>query len=127
MACNEVSLVDVVGALDGLIAEPQVGYGDTAGLLGVILEVSLYILVGMVADDLDGVLVCANGTVAAQAPELALDGAFCRSIRGGLLLQGQIGQIVVDTRVNFLFASAFASSSYTAKMLAGGVSLEPRP
>mgnify|MGYP006336198521 CR=1 FL=1 len=30
----------------------------------------------MVADDLDGVLVGANGAVAAQTPELALDSAF---------------------------------------------------
>ena len=51
--------------------------GDTAGLLRVILEVSLNELIGMVTDDLDGVLVSTNGTVTAETPELALDGAFC--------------------------------------------------
>ena len=55
MACNEVGLVDVVGRLDGLIAEAQVGNGDTRGLLRVVLEVSLDILVGVVTDDLDGI------------------------------------------------------------------------
>ena len=59
----------------GLVAEAQVADGDAAGLLGVILEVCLNVLVGVVADDLDGVLVGANGAVAAQTPELALDGA----------------------------------------------------
>ena len=82
MAGHEVSLVDVVGALDGLVAEAQVRNGDAAGLLGVVLEVSLYVLVGVVADDLDGVLVGADGAVAAQAPELALDGAFSSGVGG---------------------------------------------
>ena len=49
--------------------------GDTAGLLGVILEVSLNVLVSMVADDLGGVLVSTDSTVAAETPELALLGA----------------------------------------------------
>ena len=75
MAGDEVSLVDVVGRTDGLVAETQVGNGDAAGLLGVILEVSLNVLVSVIADDLDGVLVSADGAVAAQTPELALDGA----------------------------------------------------
>ena len=66
VAGHEVSLVDVVGAADGLVAETQVADGHAAGLLGVILEVCLNILVGMVADDLDGVLVSTDSTVAAQ-------------------------------------------------------------
>ena len=81
VAGDEVGLVDVVGALDGLVAEAQVADGHAAGLLGVILEVGLNVLVGMIADDLDGVLVRADGTVAAETPELALDGAFRRGVR----------------------------------------------
>ena len=74
MAGNEVGLVDIVGALYRAVAETKMGDGDTAGLLGVILEVSLNVFVGVVADDLDGVLICADGAVAAETPELALDG-----------------------------------------------------
>ena len=96
VAGNEVGLVDVVRALDGLVAEAEVRDGHAAGLLGVVLEVGLHILVGMVADDLDGVLVCADGAVAAEAPELALDGAFRSGVRCGMLLEGQVGDIVVD-------------------------------
>ena len=96
VAGNEVGLVDVVGGLDGLVAETQVGNGDAAGLLGVVLEVSLYVLVGVVADDLDGVLVGADGAVAAQTPELALDGAFRGGVGGDLLVQRQVGHIVHD-------------------------------
>ena len=39
-------------------------------------EVALGIHVGVVADDLDGVLVCTDGTVGAEAVELATDRAF---------------------------------------------------
>jgi len=97
VAGNEVSLVDVVGRLDSLVTEAQVGNGNTTSLLGVVLEVSLYELVGVVTDDLDGVLVCTDGAVAAQTPELALDGAFCSGVGGDLLLKAQVGYVVNDT------------------------------
>ena len=62
VAGHEVGLVDIVGGPDGLIAEAQVADGDAAGLLGVVLEVGLHVLVGVVADDLDGVLVGAHAS-----------------------------------------------------------------
>ena len=96
MACNEVCLVDVVRALDLLVAEAQVADGDAAGLLGVVLEVSLDVLVGVVADDLDGVLVSADGAVAAETPELALNGAFCGGRGSGNFGQGEVSHIVND-------------------------------
>ena len=97
VAGDEVGLVDVVGALDGLVAEAQVADGHAAGLLGVILEVGLNVLVGMVADDLDGVLVRADGTVAAETPELALDGAFRRGVRAVLVLgEGEASHVIDD-------------------------------
>ena len=85
VAGNKVGLVYVIGALDRLIAETQVRNGNTAGLLRVILEVSLNVFIGMVADDLDRVFVSANGTVAAETPELALDCAFRCGVRSFLL------------------------------------------
>ena len=87
VAGYEVSLVDVVWALDRMIAEAQVGDRHAACLLGVILEVSLYVLVGVVSDDLDGVLVRADCSVAAKAPELALDRAFRSCVGSGFLFQ----------------------------------------
>ena len=80
MACHEIGLVDIVRRANGLVAEAQVADRHAAGLLRVILEVGLDIFVGMVADDLGGVLVGADRAVAAQAPELALDGAFGLSL-----------------------------------------------
>ena len=99
VAGHEVSLVDVVGAADGLVAETQVADGHAAGLLGVILEVCLNILIRMVADDLDGVLVSADGAVAAQTPELALLGASSCGDGSGLdFRQRQEGDIIGDTQ-----------------------------
>ena len=98
VACYEVSLVDVVRRTDRLVAKTQMRNGYAAGLLGVVLEVSLYELVGVVADDLDGVLVCTNGTVAAETPELALGRAFCCGVRCRLLLEGEVGNVVVDAQ-----------------------------
>ena len=96
MAGNEVCLVDVVGALDGLVAEAQMAYGDAASLLRVILEVCLNVLVGVVADYLDGVLVRADGAVAAETPELALDSALgCGGGSFGLL-KGEVRYVVND-------------------------------
>ena len=91
MAGHEVGLVDIIRSTDGLIAEAQVADGDAAGFLGVVLEVGLDVFVRVVSDDLDGVFVGAHGSVAAETPEFALDGALRRGVGGGLLLQAQVG------------------------------------
>ena len=98
MAGNEVGLVDVVRALDRLVAEAQMAHRHAAGLLRVILEVGLHVLVGVVADDLDGVLVRADRAVTAQTPELALDGAGRCGGRCGLLGKGHVGHVVNDAQ-----------------------------
>ena len=94
VAGHKVSLVDVVGRADGLVAEAQVADGHAAGLFRVVLEVRLDVLVGVVADDLGAVLVGAHGAVAAKAPEFALLGALGRGVGSGLLLQRKAGHVV---------------------------------
>ena len=73
------------------------GNRNTTGLLGVIIEVCLSKLVGVVTDDLDGVLICTYGTVCAETPELTSGGA-CRSgnrIFGNF--ERKIGNVINDT------------------------------
>ena len=94
---HEISLVDVVRALDGLVAEAQMADRDAAGLLGVVLEVGLDELVGVIADDLDGVLVGTDGSVAAETPELACDSACGSGVGSGLLVERKTGNVVYDT------------------------------
>ena len=52
------------------------GNCDTTGLLGVIVEVTLSILICVVADDLDSLLVSTYCTVGTKTPELA---TYCSS------------------------------------------------
>lgn len=76
VASEEVGVVDEVRALDRLIAETQVRNGDAAGFLAVVAEITLSVFVGVVADDFDAVLVCADGAVGAQTVEHAAFAAF---------------------------------------------------
>ena len=76
MAGYEIRLLNQVGGLNRLLAETQMGHRHAAGLLGVIIKVCLRIHVGVVADDLDGVLVRAYRTVCAKAPELTVGGSL---------------------------------------------------
>ena len=72
------------------------GHGNAAGLLGVIEEVTLGKHIRIVADNLNGVLVGANGAVGAQAPKLTRGGACRGSVRVLGHRQGQVGHIVFN-------------------------------
>ena len=63
MAGHEVRSGNKVRSLDREVAESQVRAGVTAGFLGIVVEISLAILVGVGTDNLDGVLVGTDGTV----------------------------------------------------------------
>ncbi len=85
VAGDEVGCVgcDQVGSLDRLGAKAQVRGGQSAGLLGVVVEIALGVIVGIFADDLDGVLVGADRTIRTQAKEEAANGLgmFNREVR----------------------------------------------
>ena len=110
VTCNKVSLVDEVSGLDRRLTEAQVGNGNAAGLLGVVSEVSLCVHVGVVADDLDGVLVCANGTIGTKTPEFAA----CCALRGGVGvlgdIEGEMSYIVVDAQCEYRLCGVVVNS-----------------
>ena len=97
-AGNEVCIVNQIWRSNRSLAKSQMGHGDTAGLLGVISEISLSIELGLVADDLDSGLVGTNSTVGTQAPELAGSSAG-RSQVNILRIQGQGSavQVIINT------------------------------
>ena len=95
VARHEVGLGAEVGAVDGVGPEAQVGDGEAARLLGVIDEVALRVVVGVRADDLDAVLVRANGAVGAQTVEHALGAAGILEQEGGNG-DGGTGHVVID-------------------------------
>ncbi|KAF5048362.1 hypothetical protein DSECCO2_450910 [anaerobic digester metagenome] len=93
---DEVGMVDQPRHLERALAEAQVTYCDTTTLLGVVGEISLCIEVGIVADDLDGVLVCTNGTVGAKTPEHAGHNILGGDVDGLVDGDGAIGDVIVD-------------------------------
>ena len=84
VAGNEVCFGNIVRRLYPALTETQVADGNAAGFFRVILEVCLNLHIGMVADNLDGVLVRANRSVRAESPELAGDNV----LRGGVRVFG---------------------------------------
>ena len=97
MAGHEVRGADQIRSLDRNVTETEVGAGVSAGLLGVVVEIALGILRSMVTDDLDGVLVGANGTVGTETVELALGSA--RLHDGDFLLyrEGLEAEVIHDS------------------------------
>ncbi len=81
MAGNKVSLFYIIRRFNRFIAKTQVRNGHTARLLGVILEVCLYLLIRVVADNFYGVLVRANCSVCTQTPEFASLCSLWRNVR----------------------------------------------
>ena len=76
--------------------EAQMASRQAAGFFGVILEVSLHILVGIVTDDFAGILVGADRAVGAETPEFAGNNALSRSHDVFADRQGQVRYIIVD-------------------------------
>ncbi len=99
VASHVVSLVNKVGGLDWAVTEAQVGYGETARLLGVVRKVTLCVHVGVVTNNLNGLLVCANSTVSAKAEEFALHGTGRYGVEVSFNVKRGVGNVVVDTNV----------------------------
>ena len=91
-----------VGGLDRRFSESQVRHRHTAGLLGIIVKIRLRVHVGIVTDNLDGVLVRTDRSVRTQTPEFAIDRAFRSGHQVLASLQRQIGHIVHDADGEFL-------------------------
>ena len=106
VASDKVGRVDQITGLNGLVAEPKVRNGDAARLFRIVHKVTLSVLVGVVADNFDAVLVGADGTVRAQAVELAANGACGSGVDE--FVQGQVvaGDVVDDTDGEAVFVGS---------------------
>ena len=99
MAGDQIGIVvaDEVGGADGGGAEAQVRDGDGAGFLRVVDEIALGAQVGVLADDLDAVLVGAHRAIAAQPVEHRLEGARVGvGAEAGVPVQAGVRDVVVD-------------------------------
>ena len=96
VAGDKAGLVDEVSRVDRLGAEAQVGNGDGAGLLGVVDEIALGVIVGILADDLDRVLVGADGAIRAEAVEHGAHGFGMLGGEAGVEGQAGMSDVLVD-------------------------------
>ena len=110
MTGNKVCLVDQVGGFDRFMTETKVGHCNTTRFLGVIIEVSLCVHIGIIADDLDRVLVCTYSTVGTKTPELTVYSSFRSGNKRCAKLQGKVCNIINDTKSKFLFLSIVINS-----------------
>ena len=97
MAGYKIRMIYKVCRFDWFFSESQVRTCNTAGFLSVILEISLYIKICMITNDLDGIFVCANSTVRAKSPEFTAYGSFRCSVDGFRYRQGQMCNIIFDS------------------------------
>ena len=88
-----------VAAADRLGPEAQVGDGDGPGLLGVVLEITLAEVGGLLGDDLDGVFVGGDGAVGTQAVEDAGGDPGRRvGAKGRVPVQAGVADVVEDAQ-----------------------------
>ena len=111
VAGYEVCSVDQVSRLDRLLTESQVRHGNTAGLLGIIIEVSLRVHVCVITDDLDGVLVCTYGTICTETPELTVNGSLRSRNKCWTSRQRKVCNIIVDTDCESLLINVVVNSN----------------
>ena len=78
---------------------------NTAGLLGVIIEVSLSVHVCVITDDLDRVLVSTYSTISSKSPELAVCCSLWCCNKWCTCLKRKVCNIINDTDCEFLFLS----------------------
>ena len=76
VASHKIRRSNEIGGVNRLIAETQVRTGEASGFLGVVGEICLAVFVGSIAYDLDGVLICAHGTISTKTIELSLEHTF---------------------------------------------------
>jgi hypothetical protein len=108
----------------GFRAKAQVRDGHGAGFLRVVYEEALGVVVGFFTDDLDRVLVGANGTVGAEAVEHAAYGFFRFDAEGGSKsMLVKVRSSLIPT-VKWFFGLSLAISSKRPLTIAGVNSLE---
>ena len=96
VAGYEVCGFYVIRRTDRSVAKTEMALRDAERFLCIIFEISLCEFVCMRIDDLDRILVGADGTVRAETPEFAADKSVFLEIQDFLFLQRQVCHIVID-------------------------------
>ncbi len=105
VACDKAGLTGAnqIGRVDGIRPEAQVRDGDRPRFLGVVDEVALCIVAGLLADNLDRILVGSHRAIRAQPPEHALHGISTFDGKSRVVLQAAMGHVVMNANCKVLF------------------------
>ena len=79
------------------------GNGDAARFFGIVEEIRLYVFVGVIADNFDGILVGADRTVGAESVEFTGSGARGRRIEFFREIEGRVRDVLVNADGEMIF------------------------
>jgi len=96
VAAHELGLVDQIDRLDRPRTETQVRRRHRARLFRVVDKVTLGIVFGLFTDDLDRVLVGADGAIGAEAVKEGAEDVVGLDRKNGIKIEAGFGDIVVD-------------------------------
>src|SRR6202140_2587041 len=96
VAADEIGSINQIGGANWQRAKPQMRDRHGARLLRVIDEVALRVIPSLLADNLDGVLVCADRTVGPEAVENRADGVRALGGKSGIVFEAGMRDVVVN-------------------------------
>ncbi len=96
VAGDEVGFRNQVGGVNGLRSEAQVRHRHRARLLRVVDKIALRVIVGVLADNLDGILVGAHGSIRAQAVEHGAHHVVRFGRKVGIVVETRMVQVIVN-------------------------------
>ena len=103
MASHEISLIDQIGRMDGIWPKAQVRNRLCTRLLGVVYKITLSVVLGLLSNDLDGVLICAYGAIGTQPEEDRPNGVFTFNGESGIVIDAGVRNIVFDSYRKVIF------------------------
>ena len=104
---DEVRALNQIGALDRARAKPQMRNRHRAGLLRVVHKVALRIIRRLFADDLDRVLVGADGSIRAQPPEHRSDFVIGFGVKAHVVGQAGETEVIDDADSKMVLGPVF--------------------
>ena len=127
VACDEVCRADQASHPDRLRSKPQMADRHCPGLLRVVDEVALGEIVGIVADDLDRVLVRPDGSVRSQAVEHGPHDLVAFDVEGGIVVDAGVRHVVVDADGEMILGGVLGEFIEDALDHSGGDFLARQP
>src|SRR5215475_5856837 len=80
----------------GAATESQVGHGHSSRFLGIVDEIALGVVGGLLANDLDRVLIGADGAIRSQSPKHSAQPIARLGLKVGIIIEACKGHIVYD-------------------------------